>query len=246
MKRAQSNSALLKSICRLKQLHPAWGYRRVWAYLRYRDNMPVNRKRIHRLMRENDLTVKPNWRLRASRKQPKSKIRGKHPNHVWGIDMTKIMVPSWGWVYFTVVLDWYTKKIVGWDLNVTSKTEDWLRALDIAVNQQFPQGIRNSDRKPLLISDNGCQPTSERFMRDCNVLGIRQVFTSYNNPKGNADTERVIRTMKEDLVWPNEFESVEHLRAAIDKWISDYNTDYPHSAIGYMTPCEYERMKCAA
>ena len=246
MKRAQSNTDILKRICRLKGLHPAWGYRRVWAYLRYRENIPVNRKRIHRLMRDNNLMVEPNWRLKASRKPQKSKIRAEHPDHVWGIDMTKIMLPSWGWMYFTVVLDWYTKKIVGYDLNITSKTQDWLRALDMAVNTQFPDGIRDGDIRPMLVSDNGSQPTSERFMRDCNTLGIKQIFTSYNNPKGNADTERVIRTMKEDLVWTNEFESIDQLKLAIDRWVNDYNTDYPHSALGYMTPCEYERSSRAA
>lgn len=246
MKRAESNSDILKRICRLKQRHPAWGYRRVWAYIRYRENIPVNRKRVHRLMRDSNLMVEPNWRLKASRKPQKSKIRAQRPDHVWGIDMTKIMVPSWGWTYCTVVLDWYTKKIVGYHLNITSKTQDWLWALDMAVNTQFPEGIRDCSLKPMLVSDNGCQPTSQRFMRDCNTLGIKQIFTSYNNPKGNADTERVIRTMKEDLVWTNEFQSVEQLKQAIDAWVIDYNTDYPHSAIGYMTPCEYERLQRAA
>ena len=51
-----------------------------------------------------------------------------------------------------------------------------------------------------LMSDNGTQPTSVAFMRACGVLGIQQAFTSYSNPKGNADTERVMRTLKEELI----------------------------------------------
>jgi len=57
------------------------------------------------------------------------------------------------------------------------------------------------------VGDNGSQPTLVGFMVACSVLGIRQIFASYNNPKGNADTEGVMRTIKEDLVWPNDFES---------------------------------------
>jgi len=52
-----------------------------------------------------------------------------------------------------------------------------------------------------LMSDNGCQPTSISFMKSCRDMGIKQAFTSYNNPKGNADTERFFRTMKEELLW---------------------------------------------
>src|SRR4029453_424651 len=55
--------------------------------------------------------------------------------------------------------------------------------------------------------DNGCQPTSLAFMRACAAMGIRQAFTSYNNPKGNADTERFLRTLKEELVWLHEWAS---------------------------------------
>jgi len=55
-------------------------------------------------------------------------------------------------------------------------------------------------------------------MAACSVLEIKQIFASYNNPKGNADTERVMRTIKEDLVWPNDFDSPFDLQPALDKW----------------------------
>jgi transposase InsO family protein len=73
----------------------------------------------------------------------------------------------------------------------------------MAVNRQFPEGVRGKGVH--LMSDNGCQPTSVRFMSDCAVLGVKQTFTSYNNPKGNADTERIMRTIKEELLWLNEY-----------------------------------------
>ena len=149
-------------------------------------------------------------------------------------------------MYLTVVLDWHTKKIVGYDLSAQSKADDWLNALHGAVNQQFPSGIRGQAERLRLISDNGSQPTSQRFMRECATLRIKQIFTSYNNPKGNADTERVMRTIKEDLVWPNDFKHPAELAKALTEWVVKYNNDYPHSAIGYATPCEYERRLLAA
>jgi transposase InsO family protein len=70
-------------------------------------------------------------------------------------------------------------------------------ALNCAVNRQFPHGINCQDLN--LMADTGCQPTSLAFMRAYAGLGIRQAFTSYSNPKGNADTERFLRTLKEEL-----------------------------------------------
>ena len=91
------------------------------------------------------------------------------------------------------------------------------------------------------MSDNGCQPTSERYMRECASLGIKQIFTSFNNPKGNADTERMMRTMKEELIWTREFESFEQLSLALDAWVQDYNANYLHSTLGYVSPSVFEQ-----
>lgn len=228
----------LSRIQRIKAEHPAWGYRRVWAYLVYRDQHCVNQKRIYRIMREHRLLATQTTKCKASRVPARSKPTTDKPNDLWGIDMTKIMVPTWGWVYVVVVLDWGSRKIVGYDVAARSRAKDWLRALDRAVQQQFPEGIRG--KRLRLVSDNGSQPTSRRFMRDCSLLGIKQIFTSYCNPKGNANTERVIRTMKEDLVWPREWRSFSQLETSLSRWIKEYNEDYPHSSLAYQTPSEWE------
>jgi len=91
------------------------------------------------------------------------------------------------------------------------------------------------------VSDNGSQPTSRAFMKEMVVLGIEQIFTSYDNPKGNADTERVMRTIKEEMIWLNEFGNLEEARERIGDWITNYyNKFYVHSALGYLSPEEYE------
>jgi putative transposase len=99
------------------------------------------------------------------------------------------------------------------------------------VNLQFPHGIEGQGVH--LMADNGCQPTSLAFMRACAALGIRQAFTSYNNPKGNADTERFLRTLKEELVWLREWTSPAAFFGALDRWLANYNASYLHSALGY-------------
>ncbi len=88
-------------------------------------------------------------------------------------------------------------------MSLQSKSKDWQCALEEAVQKRFPKGIKDSLKETLyLVSDNGFKPTSLSYMKACSDLGIKQIFTSWSNPKGNADTERVIRTLKEDLIWP--------------------------------------------
>ncbi len=239
---SEANLALLEIIRAVKMEHPFWGYRHVCAYIRYHHKLKINRKRVYRLMKKFDLTVKKNERLRAKRTPLKEKIRTLEPNDVWGTDMTKIMIPDFGWAYLHVVLDWGSKMIVGFSLSERSKTEDWLDALNMAVNNQFPEGIKERKAGSLrLVSDHGCQPTSIRYAQECDILGISQVFASYGNPKGNADTERVMRTIKEDLIYPNEFSSINELRKALVVWVKKYNEEFPHSSLGYVPPYDYEQ-----
>jgi putative transposase len=247
MKRARSQSVirrnqwLLDQIKLVKTDHPLWGYRRIWSYLKYRQGYMVNKKRIYRLMKENSMLVTPQVRRKAKRGPIRPKPIANRPNQFWGIDMTKIRMATWGWLYLTVVLDWHTKEIVGYSLSLQSKTDDWLNALEMAVNTRFPNGIRESikEQRLFLISDNGCQPTSAHFMMSCSLLGIKQIFTTWSNPKGNSDTERVMRTIKEDIVWPYDWDNPFEFQVRLGKWIDDYNRDYPHQALGDLTPSQY-------
>ena len=192
-------------------------------------------------MRENNLTVKPNTRLIAKRVSERPKPRADKPKQWWGIDMTKVMADS-GWVYVVIVLDWYTKKIVGHYSGRQARSREWSDALEKGLNREFPGGVRGHGLK--LMSDNGSQPTSISFMKVCSNLEVQQVFTSYNTPKGNADTERMIRTMKEELLWLREWDNERELSQELDKWVDYYNRNYLHSALRYRTPIQAEEEYC--
>lgn len=247
MKRQRSKSTkqrdqqLLEMIKPIKTDHPLWGYRRIWAYLKYRQGHTFGINRVYRVMKEHQLIVTKKQRLRARRGPMKSKPRSHRPNHFWGIDMTKIKIYPWGWLYLVIVLDWCTKEIVGYSLGIQSKTDDWLEAVENSVQDRFPNGIREhlKDQSLFLISDNGCQPTSQRFMMNCSLLGIKQIFTTWSNPKGNSDTERVMRTIKEDLVWTYDWDNPFSFAEELEHWIKRYNTDYPHQSLNNMTPKQY-------
>jgi putative transposase len=144
------------------------------------EKLTVNKKRILRLMREHHLWVRPNPKLKATRTSSKNTPKPMKPNEWWDIDMTKVLVESFGWVYIVVVLDWYTKTIVGYAAGMHCTAQDWLAALDMAINSQFPEGVQGQEVS--LMSDNGCQPTSTAFMRACGTLGIQSAL-GYKTPR---------------------------------------------------------------
>jgi len=214
----------------------------VTAYLKKYVDCKVNHKGIALLMRNNGLVVPRNTRLRARREPKTRKPVTDIPNTFWGEDMTKTWTLQ-GWAYVHVVLDWGSKKLLALLASATSRASDWIRALDNAVNLQYPDGLDPDEQYqfiPRIVSDNGCQPTSRTFGEYERKLGLEHVFTSYDNPKGDADTERVIRTLKEDLLWLNEYKTIEELQEALNKWQHDYNNVFPHSSIANCTPVEYE------
>jgi len=229
----------LEKIRQIKAEHPFWGYRRVRAWLVNREGIKINRKKVYRLMKEEGLLATQTVK-KAKRESQRSKPRASKPRQYWGIDMTKFMIPSLGWAYLVIVLDWYTKKIVGCDISMRSRASEWKAVLSMAIDNEFSDGVRGQGLN--LISDNGSQPTATSFMKDMATLGIKQIFTSYDNPKGNADTERMIRTIKEEVLWLNEFDNLQEAKEVIVRWIEhDYTRKYVHSALGYLSPEEFEQ-----
>jgi putative transposase len=77
-------------------------------------------------------------------------------------------------------------------------------------------------------------------MKACRIVGVNQAFTNYSNPEGNAGTERYRRTLKEELVWINEFTSPGAFLKALDRWIDGYIANYLHSILGYRSPVAIE------
>jgi len=160
---------------------------------------------------EEKLILRPS-RKKASRDSGRRKPFATRIHLWWGIDMTKFLVESAGWVYLVAVIDWYSRKVVGYALDVHCRSDLWINALEEAVLNEFPYGSRGKNlffpQDPMEMSNNGSQPTSKKFMKVASTLGIQQVFTSYNNPKGNANTERWFRTLKEDCIWVNEWHNL--------------------------------------
>lgn len=203
---------------------PAYGYRRVTWWLRRKEGLGVNHKRVLRVMRERSLLVRSR-RLRARR------------NQIWQSDMTKIWAgPAVGWAYLVSVIDCCTREIVGWNLSHRCRTEDALAAVEQAVLDRLPAGSRENNLT--LTTDNGTQFTSSRFMETLAQLGITHRRTAYHHPEGNSYIERFHRSLKEEEVWTSEYRSLPEARENIGRYLEEYNHDRPHRGVENRTPHE--------
>jgi putative transposase len=215
---------------------PAYGYRRVTWWLRRKEGLQVNGKRVLRVMRERSLLVRSR-RLRARRKKEWGRVEAAQPNQIWQSDMTKIWAgPAVGWGYLVSVIDCCTREIVGWNLSHRCRAEEALAAVEQAVLGRLPAGSRESTLT--VTTDNGTQFTSARFMETLARLGITHRRTAYHHPEGNSYIERFHRSLKEEEVWTTEYRNLQEARSSIARWIEEYNHDRPHFGVGNRTPNE--------
>jgi len=103
-----------------------------------------------------------------------------------------------------------------------------------------PERLRTKEacRQVVVRSDNASQPCSKKFVEYLGKMGVRGEYTGYNAPDDNAYIERVIRTVKEEEIWPNVYDTVSQARASLESYVNYYNQERIHSAVGYRTPNE--------
>lgn len=143
------------------------------------------------------------------------------PNQVWPIDITYIRLQR-GLVYLTTIIDWYSRMIVGWELDDTLETRMVLQAVDKAFLTAKPE---------ILNSDRGCQFTSEQYTREIEKNRIKISMDGAGRWADNIPIERWFRTLKYEEIYLKDYESIREARLEIGRFIHDYNFERIHSAI---------------
>lgn len=204
------------------------------------------RKRVARLMRVSGLvgvsrrrSSKTTHRDRAARSAPdlvERNFRASGPNKLWVADITYVVTRA-GFLYLAVVLDVWSRKIVGWSIRTHLKVEIVLERLEQALAQRKPsQGVIHH-------SDQGSQQTSVAFGKRCREAGVRPLRGSVGDCYDNAMCESFFATLECELLDRESFRTVREARMAIFDFIEGwYDTRRRHSAIGYHSPVEYERL----
>lgn len=216
--------------------HRTFGYRRIWALLRRRFDIKVNKETVRRIMREEGLSRPRIWH-RPSRPKRIEKARPTRPNECWQADMTSFQLSDLTPLFLVVIIDCFTREIVGYTLDRRCRAREWIAAVRVALEQC---GIDPKEMDGLLTlrTDNGSQPCSRAFVEYLGSVGVKGQYTGYNAPDDNAFVERVIRTIKEEEVWPNLWDTVSEAREAIENYVTYYNNERIHSALDYATPKE--------
>lgn len=241
----------LELSAKLKQAHKesrgTYGVPRLHAELAA-GGLHVGKKRVARLMRLAGLVgisprkpVFTTVRDRAGRTSDDlvhREFTANGPDQLWVADIT--YVPTWaGFLYLAVVLDAWSRRVVGWAMSTSLKTEVVLDAFNMAVQQRQPKSVIHH-------SDHGCQYTSIAFGLRCKEAGVRPSMGTVGDAYDNAMCESFFGTLECELLDRRRFRTQAEARMAVFDFLEGfYNPRRRHSALGYESPIEYERMHLA-
>jgi len=245
IKRAMQDADLRDRIETMQIEFSRYGYRRVDAQLR-REGICVNSKRIRRVMREYGLfaeikkvfktaTTDSNHEYRIYPNLAK-KVGVVRPNQVWVADITYIRIATC-FVYLAVILDLYSRKVVGWAVAKHMKKELCLEALRMAIETRKPNAgcVHHSDR--------GVQYASDDYIALLEENKFCISMSRKGNPYDNAFAESFMKTLKYEEVLLNDYETFTDVLERLPHFIEKvYNKRRLHSSLGYMPPEEYEQM----
>jgi transposase InsO family protein len=222
---------------------PGYGYRRVTKALA-RQGQKVNHKKVLRIMREHGLLnqVRKAFKVPTTDSNhphriypnllPGLKLNG--PNQVWVADITYIRILT-GFIYLAVVMDLYSRKVIGWALSRSLRSELCLEALQMAIETRDPG--------PCCVhhSDRGVQYACDEYIMKLQQNGIVISMSRKGNPYDNAFMESFMKTLKYDEVHLWNYETIEDVNLRIPEFLENvYNKKRLHSSLEYLTPEEFE------
>ena len=230
---AEDDLALMRLIdeCHLK--HPYYGSRRIRGWLEDRGQR-VNRKRVQRLMRSMGITALYPKRNLSRRNQAHRiypyLLRGlpiERPNQVWAADVTYVPMAK-GFLYLVAIIDWYSRKVLSWQLSNTLDADLCIEALQ--------QALATYGQPEIFNTDQGCQFTSEAFTSVLQAHGIRISMDGKGRWVDNVFVERLWRSLKYEEIYLKAYESTAQARASIGRYMAFFNTERRHQSLERRTP----------
>ena len=232
---SEENLKLMRLIDEEYTRHPFYGSRKLRDYL-IRQGYQVNRKRVRRLMRMMGLVSiapKPN----TSRPSPEHKVypyllRGldiNRSNQVWCSDITYIRLDH-GFVFLTVVMDWYSRYVLSWEVSITMEEHFCVNALESALRRHGQPEIFNTDQ--------GSQYTGKSFTGALKEHDVQISMDGKGRAMDNIMVERLWRSVKYEDIYVKDYGGVQELVSGLRTYFEFYNHERPHQGLGSKTPAE--------
>ena len=246
-RRQAANLAIRRALRRIHAKERGWcGYRRMRHLLQQEEGFVISNGRTRRLMRAEALVNKRPKPYKSTTDSDHDdpiapnvlnrKFTTEAPNTAWVGDITYIRTHE-GWLYLAVLIDLYSRKVVGWSMSPSLERKLCLDALEMA--------IRNRRPKPGLVhhTDRGCQYTSQDYQRVLEEHGMVCSMSRKGNCWDNAVAESFFATLKAEALYRITFATRKEARAMVFEYIeSYYNRKRIHSSVQYMTPADYESL----
>jgi len=244
--RAGSDTQLLEEIGRRQRKHRGrYGRRRMRREVSAALGVPVNEKRIGRLMRQGGLQSRKRRRFRVVTTDSKHahpiapnvlarEFEATAPNQKWVADLTYVPTAE-GWLYLALILDLFSRKFVGWAMSDSMAQDLTLEALHMALGwRDPPDGLMHH-------SDRGSQYAAHDYRNVLDARGITVSMSRKGDCWDNAPMESANGTVKVECVHGAEFKTRAEAAQTIIEYLGYYNTERIHSSLGYLTPSEFER-----
>lgn len=213
---------------------PFYGILRMTAWLN-EQGRPVNHKRVARLMRQMGLQViYPKRKTSIKNSQNKvypyllRDLKIDRPNHVWSTDITYIRMRR-GFIYLTVVLDWYSRYVLSWAVSISLESDFCIEVLEKALRIAKPD---------IFNTDQGSQYTSPKFTGILERSNIKISMDGKGRAFDNIFVERLWRSVKYEEVYLHDYDDVPQAICNLGRYLSFYNDERLHQALGYKTPRE--------
>jgi len=227
------------------------GHRKVWGRIRFVKGIKVSRKRVLRIMREQNL-LSPHRVARGQANEHDGKIITAAPNVMWGTDGTKIFTIDDGWCWLFSAVEHWNAECVGWHVAKTGDRFAALQPLSMAVKQRFGSVAADVAHGLSLRMDSGSQYLSDHFQNQIKFWGMAPSFAFVSQPQTNGVVERFNKTLKEQIVYGRTYRNIEELRVAVTEFMERYNQHWLVEKLGFRSPKQAvddfnnEKLKAAA